>query len=481
VLEGRLCRRHARGWYSGCLLLLSAALLALVVAPGALAGPNLFVGAAEDGAVWGDPSTQMTLAHQAGFDSIRMTAQWVSGNTKLDPIIAAKLQNAVGAAEARGLRPVISIYNVNSVQAPEDPILQSEFAQFAQDVVLTLPSVTTFIVGNEPNSSYYWQPQFDTRGADLAASTYETLLADTYDAIKAVRPEVTVIGGALDSMGTDNAKTRPSHSPLTFIRDMGQAYRASRRMLPIMDVFDEHIYEDNSSLPPSMPHPNSTTLAEADYPRLVAALGQAFDGTAQAGSTVPIVYGEYGVESVIPPSEAGNYTGHEAASAKPVDETTQAAYYIQAMKLALCQPNVIGIMLFHVEDEAGFPGWQSGLFYADGTPKSSLGAVTAAMAAARAGTLTTCPDTTAPVVTAAPPANGTFAVQATDDVGVGEVELYANGVLLGTDYSAPYTFSLGALPKGKVTLSVKAYDAAGNVGQSTTVLRLRAALSARRP
>src|SRR5581483_9725774 len=229
----------------------------------------------------------MSLAQEAGFDSVRITAQWISGNTKLDPIMAAKLQAAVAAAQARGIRPVVSIYNVNSVQAPGDPILQSEFARFAQDVVTSLPTVTSFIVGNEPNSSYYWQPQFDTRGGDLAAVNYEQLLAQTYDAIKAVRPDATVIGGALDSMGTDNPKNRPSHSPLVFIRDMGRAYRASHRTLPIMDEFDEHIYEENSSLPPSMTHPNSTTLAEADYPRLVAALGQAFDGTGQAGSSIP--------------------------------------------------------------------------------------------------------------------------------------------------------------------------------------------------
>ena len=460
---------------------LAAALAALAAAPAALAGPSLFVGTADDGAVWGDPSAQASLAQQAGFDSMRLTAQWVSGNTKLDPVIAAKLRAAVAAAQAHGIRPVVSIYNVNSVQAPGDPILQSEFAQFAQDVVLTLPTVKTFIVGNEPNSSYYWQPQFDTQGGDLAARNYEALLAATYDAVKAVRPDVTVVGGALDSMGTDSARNRPSHSPLVFIRDLGRAYRASKRTKPIMDVFDQHIYESNSSLPPSMTHSNSTTVGAADYPRLVAALGQAFDGTAQLGSTLPIVYGEYGVESIIPPSEAGHYTGHENATAKPVDETTQAAYYIQAMKLAMCQPNVVGLMLFHVDDEADLSAWQSGLFYADGTPKSSLGAVRDAMAAARAGTLTSCPDATPPTVSVAPPANGTVVAQASDDVGVARVELWADGVLVATDFSAPYSFSLSGLPSGNLSLVVKAYDAAGNVAQAGVTVRRLSDLGGPRP
>lgn len=54
-----------------------------------------------------------------------------------------------------------------------------------------------------------------------------------------------------------------------------------------------------------------------------------------------------------------------------------------------------------------------------------------------------------------------------------------NGALADADYAAPYTFT-PALPKGRVTILVKAYDAAGNVGQTTVVLRLRAALAAHR-
>ena len=41
--------------------------------------------------------------------------------------------------------------------------------------------------------------------------------------------------------------------------------------------------------------------------------------------------------------------------------------------MAFCQPTVIGLLLFHVQDEPALGAWQSGEYYVDGTPKSSLG------------------------------------------------------------------------------------------------------------
>jgi len=59
-------------------------------------------------------------------------------------------------------------------------------------------------------------------------------------------------------------------------------------------------------------------------------------------------------------------------------------------------------------------------------------------------------------------------VNASDNVGVTKVELYVNGVLMATDSGTPYVFSwdTSSLAAGTYTLSTKAYDAAGNVGQS---------------
>src|SRR5439155_1417718 len=85
----------------------------------------------------------------------------------------------------------------------------------------------------------------------------------------------------------------------------------------------------------------------------VASLGEAFDGTEQEGSDLPIWYDEFGVESQIPATEQALYTGTEPATTKPVPEETQAAYYREAVQLAFCQPNVRGLFLFHTADEAG--------------------------------------------------------------------------------------------------------------------------------
>jgi hypothetical protein len=465
----------------GVAFLATACGAALAFAASALGATPLRVGAVEDAAKWSSPTAKMALAKQAGMGSVRMTAQWSSGlNAPSSPELAT-LRSAAGAAVAAGIQPIVSIYNVGSSSTPADPISRGQFVQFATAVVRGLPQVTTFVLGNEPNSNQYWLPQFDASGGDAAATAYESLLAASYDAIKAVRPSATVVGGALAPRGGDKpGGTKPTHSPTAFIRDLGLAYRASGRTLPIMDVFDQHVYADTSSLPPSMSHPNSTTISEADYGKLVTLLGQAFDGTKQFGSTLPILYGEFGVESVIPAAKAFAYTGTEPSTTQPVDEPTQGAYYVEAFKLAACQPNVIGIMVFHVSDESAHTGWQSGPYYANDTPKSSLPAIRNAALAARSGTLTRCPDTIAPVVRLAAPAAGalvgpsgvTVSGTATDDVGVGRVELLANGAVTATKFAKPYTFMWKPSQTGTVTLALRAWDAAGNSATSAALVNV---------
>ena len=94
------------------------------------------------------------------------------------------------------------------------------------------------------------------------------------------------------------------------------------------------------------------------------------------------MYGEYGVETSIPPRKASLYTGREPTT--PVDEATQARYYVDAIQAAERQPNVKMLFIFHVVDETRLEGLQSGTRYADGSPKASEARVRAALEAASA-------------------------------------------------------------------------------------------------
>ena len=48
--------------------------------------------------------------------------------------------------------------------------------------------------------------------------------------------------------------------------------------------------------------------------------------------------------------------------------------------MAACQPTVRGFLIFHVTDETDYNRWQSGVYYADGTPKSTRAFVKQTMA-----------------------------------------------------------------------------------------------------
>jgi len=63
-------------------------------------------------------------------------------------------------------------------------------------------------------------------------------------------------------------------------------------------------------------------------------------------------------------------------------------------------------------------------------------------------------------------------VSATDNAGVTKVEYYVNNVLLGTDTATPFTFTwdTSTVAPGTYTLTAKAYDFAGNVSQSSSVV-----------
>ena len=157
-----------------------------------------------------------------------------------------------------------------------------------------------------------------------------------------------------------------------------------------MDAFAIHPYMLNSAIPPTRAHPKTTQITLADYPKLVTLLDEAFRGTPQRGRTLPILYAEFGVETTVPRQKLAAYERATAPEPARVSPALQAAYYRAALALAYCQPTVKGLFVFHAFDEINLDGWQSGLYYADGTPKPSVQAFRRAVGSLRAGSLTTC-------------------------------------------------------------------------------------------
>ena len=364
---------------------LVAALASTPVADGSL---TMYMGAAEDEGRNADPlvaSAKLELARAAGFEAIRVTAIWKPGLSELPLDQLEALRSIAASGDFNGIKVVVTVMPLGSSVTPLTAAARSDFASFAADVVQRT-TIREIIVGNEPNLNRYWLPQFGPTGEDVAAPAYVALLARAYDAIKAADPTTFVLGGSVSPRGGDDpASIRHTHSPTAFITDMGIAYRASRRSKPIMDGFAFHPYGESSSTPPDFTHPRSTSIGLGDYPKLVSLLGRAFKGTAQRGSSLPIVYDEYGIDTVIPRRKAGFYHGREPVTTRPVPESLQAERYGQALLMAACQPTVRGFLIFHVTDERDYNRWQSGLYYADGTPKTSRALVKETMEQVREG------------------------------------------------------------------------------------------------
>lgn len=83
-------------------------------------------------------------------------------------------------------------------------------------------------------------------------------------------------------------------------------------------------------------------------------------------------------------------------------------------------------------------------------------------------------DTTAPTATASVSGTAgsiTLSATASDNVGVSRVDFVVDGNVKGSDTSAPYSLALDSttLANGSHTLVARAYDAAGNVGASSSV------------
>ncbi len=367
------------------------ALGALVFAGGASADP-LRYGVGDD---W--PTSHpcgdvfWTSMSDIAYTDVRLTVQWQVGAEIQNQ---AELGGAVACAVLNEIRPILAVYPKDPAAIGNNVYQQDAFAAFVASVGTAFPDVKNFIVGNEPNRSRFWQPQFRGR-VFAAAADYTDTLAKSYDALKAARPDSIVWGPAISSRGNDNPNRDPSTSPVRFIKYMGVEYRRLNRTKPLFDEFDLHPYpklQDTIRYSARFDWPNA---GAADMDRIKQTVWDAFHGTGQpvfseqpngrsaqfaAPQTLPANFSEVGSQTTV--------TGHESAydgsqeNITPISEAQQAGYHTELMELAACDPAMSALLFFPLIDEPYVStGFQSGNLFADFAPKQSYAAVKSKIAA----------------------------------------------------------------------------------------------------
>ena len=370
-------------------LMFACAAVALALAPAAVA--DIKVGVADD-----LPKTSPEIAEQffnamndVGLTENRITILWDSTSPTTIPQ-REETAHAINAAAAHGVQVTLSIYPDRARAITESPAAPGQFATFVAQVARTYPLVKDFIIGNEPNKARFWQPQFNPDRTAAACAAYEPLLAASYDALKDVDPNIIVIGVGLGARGTDNplAAGNQSISPVRCLRDMGRAYRASKRKRPIMDELSLHAYPnaDTDRLETGYSWPNAGI---PNLARIKQAVWDSFFGTAQPTfeekgmprgplRTLKLRLNEVGWQVGIPEDWRGAYYGRE--SVVPTDEGTQASIYGNLIPLLACDAAVKSVLFFNLVDDPNLDRWQAGLMRANWTPRPSYAIVKGAIA-----------------------------------------------------------------------------------------------------
>jgi hypothetical protein len=340
-------------------------------------------GITEDPGATTNPTFFYSALTDLGASENRISISWdASKPTTIEGQVG--LDYWVPEAALHGVRIVFAVAPVRPTDITASPARIGQFAAFLQQLARTYPVVTDYVIGNEPNQPRFWQPQFSATGTGLSGRAYEPLLAASYDALKATNPAINVIGIGLSPRGNDNpfAKSNISTSPVRFLRDVGVAYRASKRTKPLMDELGFHPYPNQNNDPPLKGYP----WPKAGIPnldRLKQAAWDAFNGTAQPifaerGKAPParplkLDLDETGWQVAITPSLQSLYRGKESVT--PIDEITQAQYYGDIVRFVSCDPDVRSLSFFHLIDEEDLDRWQSGLMRRDSSRRPSFAAV----------------------------------------------------------------------------------------------------------
>lgn len=307
-----------------------------------------------------------------GLRQTVVTVRWQPS----DPLALGErplLDLTVAAARAAGLSVVFATYPYPPREVEAGLARPEAFGAWLGELAQRYPTVRQFVVGNEPNQPAFWRPQF-TRVVQRSARTFGPFLAAGYDALKAVDPDLTVVGVGLSPRGNDRptAKSNVSTSPVRFLASLGAWYRASGRERPLMDGLSFHPYPNSATDPLERGYawPNAGFV---NLDRVKQAVWDAFSGTGQPTTVegLRLYLDEVGWQ--VDTSGRPGYQGAENVAV--TDEASQAAVYGALVRRAACDPDVAQVNVFGFRDDALRTGFQAGLFRVDGTARPSADAV----------------------------------------------------------------------------------------------------------
>ena len=365
-------------------LLAALGFMLLAVAP--TAGAARF-GLADDAGKYAEDggSAFFADARALGSSEIRIGVHWdpLQPDTIVDQ---AFLDRSLPVAKAQGLGIVFHVFPLKPTAFTTAPDAAESFASFLQKLAREYPQVRQYVIGNEPNQPRFWRPQFLLGGRPAAAAAYAELLAQSYDALKQVDPGIRVIGLGLSGRGNDSpfALSNASTSPVRFLRDLGAAYRASGRTLPLMDELGVHPYprsdRDSVLVGDRWPRAGVVNLA-----RIKQAVWDAFAGTGQrtVEQGLRLRIDEIGWQATVPAGSRAAYHGRESAAV--TSEKAQAANYAKLIALTACDSSISAVYLLHLRDDPNLERFQSGVRRADGSARPAYAAVRAAVAKAKRG------------------------------------------------------------------------------------------------
>ena len=188
------------------------------------------------------------------------------------------------------------------------------------------------IIGNEPNLNRFWMPQFDADGGDVAAPAYLALLIEVYDAVKHADPDLTRLGRRAGA-----ARDRPpGHRPRHPLAD--DVHPRPRRRLPRQRP--QRAAARRLRLPP-LPGELERAARPADRSGVDVDPDGRLRGEAAAAPRRGVRSRPAGAlqrarrRDTDPAREGVPLRGRGAGD--PVDEATQADFYVRAIELAACQ------------------------------------------------------------------------------------------------------------------------------------------------